>query len=389
MLETIRQYAHEKLVESGRSEAGRDRHLKYYVELAERFEDTIRGPDQALIMSHLDNELGNIRLALDWSISSPTSIGDERISWLTDQGLRLGAALMWFWHCRENKEEGSHWLNSLLALQTDQELIPEKTLVRAKALFVAGYLEKHLGEILKASELLLESQILYKELGSQGKKGYACVLFILGGVASAQGNFNLAEQYTEESLSILLAEGDRFWVSEDLAALGDIASGKHDYQRARTYYEKSLAMFKEIGDQEGTAYTLYLLGALFLDYFFVDPALEEKARALFEESREVFYKINSFGSIYMPIYFLGTYYWRQGEYAKAEAYFEEALSTGQNHGLKTTIIWSLIDLGNLALSRGDLQQAAKRFDESLAISLKGDSEFNIAGSTQKLLDGQR
>jgi tetratricopeptide (TPR) repeat protein len=82
----------------------------------------------------------------------------------------------------------------------------------------------------------------------------------------------------------------------------------------------------------------------------------------------------------MPIRFLGIYYWRRGVYAKAEAYFEEALALGRNHGMTTTIIWSLLNLGLLALSQGDRKQAAERFDESLAISLDRDSQLNIAWS---------
>jgi predicted ATPase/DNA-binding SARP family transcriptional activator len=387
MLETIRQYAHEKLVESGEAESVCDRHLEYYVALAERVENKIRGLDQAVILNHLENELGNIRLAFEWCTSLPKD--KARAGWLTEQGLRLGAALLWFWHCHGRHDEGYKWLISLLARETEQGAIPDimdeahspaKAMVRAKALWVAGYQKTIKGDVFKANELFMESRELYKELGAQGKKGYALALYSLSGMASDQENLNLPEKYIEESLSIFQEEGDRFWISEVLASLGTVARQKREPERARVYFEKSLALFKEIGDPEGTAYALFLLGALFLDPFpGADPVQKEQARALLEESREIFLKINS-DSIFMPLEALGTLSWRQGDYAKAEAYLEDDLSLGRNQWITNSLVYCLIALGRLALSKGDRQQAAERFEESLAISLKGEPQFNIIWS---------
>jgi predicted ATPase len=81
MLETIRQYAHEKLVESGESEWVRDQHLEYYVTLAERWK--IKFATTSYLLGHLENRLG-IRLALEWVPSSPRNA--ERACWMTDKG---------------------------------------------------------------------------------------------------------------------------------------------------------------------------------------------------------------------------------------------------------------------------------------------------------------
>ena len=91
MLETIRQYAHEKLVEFGQAEAARQRHLQYYLELAETLENGIRGPDQVRIQDRLETELDNLRLALAWSLE-----GRGRLGWNPELGLRLASSLLSF-----------------------------------------------------------------------------------------------------------------------------------------------------------------------------------------------------------------------------------------------------------------------------------------------------
>jgi hypothetical protein len=268
------QYAYEKLVESG-GVVRRDHHLQYYVELAEKVEGRIRGPDQAVILSHLEKELGNIRLALERCTSLPKD--KVRIGWLTEQGLRLGAALRWFWHCRGREDEGYKWLNSLLTREKEQGAIPgtmddshspAKVMVRAKALCVAGDQGFLIGESVKANELLLESRELYSKLGAQGRKGYALVRKTLG-----------SRENIEESLSIFQEEGDRLWIGESLLSLGNIARSKWEHER-QSLLRKSLALFREIGDQEGTAYALFLLGALFLDHIPANLCQEEQGAFL-------------------------------------------------------------------------------------------------------------
>jgi tetratricopeptide (TPR) repeat protein len=88
--------------------------------------------------------------------------------------------------------------------------------------------------------------------------------------------------------------GDRLWIGECLSYLGEIFRAKGEYERARIYFEQSLALYREIGDQEGTAFTLHLLGAMILFWLPVaDTVLEAQACAFLEESRELFYQSGS------------------------------------------------------------------------------------------------
>ncbi len=295
MLETIRQYAHEKLVELGEGEVVRDRHLEYYVVLAERFEGRIRGPEMMAIMERLEAEMDNFRLAFERCVILPGSSSQKEIaSWLTEQGLRLGAALHWFWHIQRHLDEGLHWLKQLLdndaALRNTPgglgEIIePKKIMIRAKALYVVCFF----ADDYRVMERLWESRELYARLGEQGKLGYACVGVQLGErFRDDHGDYLQAEKYFLESLAIFREVGEKFRASEAISGLATNAFHQGAMERATAYYEESLALYREIGDQEGVAYILYCLGDV-MSYGLSasDPLLDEQVRALYEESREI------------------------------------------------------------------------------------------------------
>ena len=103
LLETIRQYARERLQRRRRGELVRDRHLAYYLLLGEEAEPHLRGRDQVYWLDRMEAELDNLRIVLEWSLA-----GDM------EDGLRLAAALMWFWHIRGYAPEGAEWLERLL-----------------------------------------------------------------------------------------------------------------------------------------------------------------------------------------------------------------------------------------------------------------------------------
>src|SRR5262249_7461076 len=87
MLETIRQYARDKVVESGENEVVRDHHLSCFVRLAEEAAPELRGKDVKAWLDRLEREIENVRMALDWAT------GTVRLQ----DGLRLATALEWFW----------------------------------------------------------------------------------------------------------------------------------------------------------------------------------------------------------------------------------------------------------------------------------------------------
>src|SRR4029077_19554957 len=160
LLETVRQYAREKLLESGCSEAVRERHVDCFLALAEETEPKLRGAEQASWLRRLDEEHDNLRSALDWSF---TGAGSRR-------GLRLCGALQRFWWARGYLSEGREWCARFLG-KTGAE---DRTQERAKALHVAGVLAYHQGDYPSARTLDEQSLVIRRQLGDQ--KGIAASL---------------------------------------------------------------------------------------------------------------------------------------------------------------------------------------------------------------------
>jgi predicted ATPase/DNA-binding SARP family transcriptional activator len=370
MLETIRQYAQTKLVEAGESEYARDRHLVYFAELAEMCEGKIRGPDQAVILNRLKAELDNLRLALEWSLKDINSPSQGNTpSWVIESGLQLAAGLKWFWYFQANEAEGLEWLQRLLSCEVDDRhekpISSARAHKRAKALHVAGYLASNLREDQKAVQLNNESRILFQDLGSNGKSGYAYALLFSGCV--------------KESLAIFKEIGDKFYMAECLTVMGNNLKENQEYIRARMFYEESLGLKKEISDQDGVAWNLFHLGEVaFLqnDY--------EKARILWDESRVIIHCGGNEWAFNEVIMNLGILEWVQGNYEQAAREFSEVLCTGRRLANIYWINIGLSFLGRLALSLGNYEEAEERYEEELVFSRKHGYSYSIASSLYDL-----
>jgi tetratricopeptide (TPR) repeat protein len=304
-------------------------------------------------------------------------------------GLRLASALLWFWHIRTRCEEGLLWLRRLLATELEvnieQVFNSARTQRRAKALLVAGWMATELGEFDKAVEFYEEGRRLFQTLGTEGEWGIARIHYNLGAVAYYRGNLLLSENLLEESQAIFAKRGDRFWTSEIFQFLGAIAETKREYHRARMYFEHNLALKMKLGDQDGIADMLYHLGVVaYNEQFQVsDPDLDGQVSALFQESLEIFKKINS-GAFFKPSDCLGYIKWRQGYYSKAAECFNLVLSYSRMIDSSGLIVSSLSNLGLLALSQEDYVRSTELFEESLDISLRRDHKDLIAWSLNNI-----
>jgi predicted ATPase len=146
MLETIRRYAHEKMVATGQAEKVSEQHLQYYLVMVERIERKIRGAESRTICNQLEAEIDNLRLALMWSLEER-----GKPSWSPESGLRLATALWWYWAIQNRFEEGYRWLNRLLTSEDETRgnfpTSQAQSKIRAKALCVSGILAEEIGDI--------------------------------------------------------------------------------------------------------------------------------------------------------------------------------------------------------------------------------------------------
>ncbi len=239
MLETIREYAREKLLTDGAAEGLSKRHRDYFLALAAKAAPKLLGTEQAEWFARLDVEHDNLRSALESSVSEADP-GDS---------LRLCSTLQRFWWTRGHLSEGRGWCARALGSPQAGEPTPE----RAKALSGSGLLAFWQGDYPAARAQHEECLAIWRQRGDQ--RGIGISLNNLGMVARSQGDYAAARTMYEESLA-LRDPGDRWGKGASLMNLGNLAAEQGDYGGARARLEESLAIFREIGD--GVAYATAL-----------------------------------------------------------------------------------------------------------------------------------
>jgi non-specific serine/threonine protein kinase len=319
-LETVRQFAGERLEASGEREALRRRHADYYLALAEAAEPHLTGPEQQTWLERLERERDNLRAALGWAAATPVSHPEGDAA---EIGLRLAAAVRQFWFVRGDYTEGRGWLARLLGLLGEGE--PSRAEVplaaRARALYAAGALAWPQGDGQAARALLQESLSLAREL--EDRPLIAQALVGLGAACYILGDLEAARSHYEESLAISRELGDQRRIAVLYNNLGKVTSVLGEYQRSRSMLEESLRIARAVGDRQSTGPTLAQLGILQMT---------------------------------------------AGDYPKALGYCEESLALAKEVGDPRTVATAYGVMGTLARHQQDLVTARARYRESLQIS---------------------
>ncbi len=307
MLETIHEYAREKLQESGEAADLRRRHAHYFMGLAEEAAPHLKQEDQAHWLARVDAENDNIRAAFRWARERGEA-GDGEAA---ETGLRLAIALERFWEVRVYLREGLEQTAGVLALGQPGGAL------RAKALKVAAALADLCGDYARAHALLDESLLLWRELGDQ--KSLVETLHALGTVLYSQRDIEQARFYFEESLRIEQAGSYR---KTSLHSLGLVFYEQGDFAAAGALIEEALAIERAVGDTRRVALALANLGLVAYE---------------------------------------------QGDYALALARQRESLAIRQALGAKLGIAWSLEGLAIVYLGLGRAEKAARLWGASQAL----------------------
>jgi len=241
LLETIREFALERLAESNEMEFSKDRHLDYYLQFAEEAEPKIKGPNQLIWYERLKMEHDNLRAALDWALDSKNA----------KAGLRLAGSLGFFWLTHGYISEGKGWMEKALK----QKHAAPTALIANALKFLGIMLIQSEGKNLdRAGQLLVESQDLYQEMDD--KRGLADVLNIRGIHAILKQEYAEAKQFLNESLALRREIGDTWGIANTLQNFAPIALQEHQYDRAKVYAEETITWFERSGDQRGVARNL-------------------------------------------------------------------------------------------------------------------------------------
>jgi predicted ATPase/class 3 adenylate cyclase len=346
MLETIREYALERLEERGETSAMKRAHAHYFLRVAEECAPLIQTPRQKETLQRLEIEHDNMRAALQWSLDG----GGEK-----EVGLRIGTALHSFWQMRGHLSEGRRWMEGLLPSA------PERTRLRARALHAAGYVAFLMGDRPAGQALLEESAAISRELGD--KMGLAYANYLLG-VTMAFGGDQEGRAVNSEAVELFreLGEQGKPGLVLGLMASGMLSFVRRDYSIARSTWEEYRALSREVGDPHGMAQSANYLG---------DVARVEGnyplAGSFYEESLSLFQDQGGKSEAPAVLHNLGYVALAEGDYAKAVALFKESLMLHQEIGNKQGISECLTGFGALAGAQGDLARSARLFGASEAL----------------------
>ncbi len=240
MLETIREYALERLEQRGELEAVRRRHATYFLMLAEEAEPELAGPQQIAWLARLERDLDNLRTALGWSIDHHE----------IETALRLVGALTWFWYTRSYWNEGRRWFATTLARSEGAARASV-----AKALLGSGQLATFQNDHDQAYLLCEQAHTLF--LALDDRRGAAWALFFLSIAVQDRSDITRSKAATAESLALRRAIGDRRGIAYSLHGAGEDALYAGEFARALTLCDQSLALFRAVGDTYGISLALY------------------------------------------------------------------------------------------------------------------------------------
>ena len=352
--EVVRQYALEKLLETGDEEIFRQRHIVYFVALTENAEPQLHSAEQALWLERLVSELPNLRAALEAALPQDP-----------ESATRIAAALGWFWFHRGLLDEGRHWLDSVLSAYQPALLEgPSPRADRApyftKALYGAGLLAHYQGDYAGARELLERS--LAMSLAHENQSGVASALFLLGAGYIWQGDFATADKRLVESTALLRNSGPTWELAQSLNGQGFLLLAHGEYTKARSLLEEGLAYGRESGDRYGLSMLLANLGTL----AYQQGDLQQ-GEALLEESLAAAREIGDPTVIGWATKELGHIARYQGDYARATELYQAVLEESRVAGLTTGVADMLRALGDSAARTGAVEQARPLLQESLAL----------------------
>jgi predicted ATPase len=230
MLEPVRQYALERLKQSGKAEEARRQHAGYYLALAEQPGPGLKGPDQVSWLKRLETELDNLRAAMGWAIDH----GE------VEAVARMAFASWIFWWLRGHLDEGRRWMEKALAREPD---IPESA--RARLLLVAETLAQGRSDREPARVFLEESLALFRQL--EDEEGAAYALAATGLVDVGQKRYERGLVLMEESIDRFLEIGEKWAPSPMLGFAAAASLSQDDISRARQLAEKGLSLAREVG----------------------------------------------------------------------------------------------------------------------------------------------
>jgi non-specific serine/threonine protein kinase len=327
MLETIRQYARAKLLESGETARVHSQHLAFFLQFAERAESELRGAESRDWLQQVEAEHDNLRAALEWSLGLEAPSADA------ESGLRLAIALDGFWQRRNYWQEGREWIER--ALRVTEGIGAPRW--RVPALKHAYRFANAMGDMNAARAHLQARETLVFALNDE--LGIAELLLNRAGLARLEHNLDTAQSLADEAHSHFRRLGNQSGVAAALTVLGLIKRSRGDAVGARADFDASLRLRQEIGEKE-------TLG----------ESLGMSAAAAF----------------------------RAGDFASAHARFDELFALAQEQDDKALMRHALVNLGEVTRAAGNYREARPHYEASLTLARALPAKLHIGCAMQGL-----
>ena len=321
-------------MEAGGSEVIRQQHLTYFVKLVEQAEPELIRSNQVYWINRLDDELDNLRMALEWALASDV-----------EAGLRLVVVSRQFWEARNYPRELSDRLEPLLEHYDAQDSL------HAYALIIYCSCLGSKGEFAQARVIAEKS--LHMARAISDKQAEAFILCSVGAVITHQGDRRQGIPIMEQGLVLYKLLGDRFGQATATAWLGLY---HNDLELSKAFFRESLRLYREVGHLSGIADCLIALAGRTIwggDISSPLPWLEE-ARARFHQLGD-----QEGDSIALMDYGVLAYW--QGDYQQACAYYQESIELGEKVGVYF-VLWTRVNMAYALLRQGDISQAKEMFE---------------------------
>ncbi|HEY5904054.1 MAG TPA: adenylate/guanylate cyclase domain-containing protein [Anaerolineales bacterium] len=373
-LETIRQYARDKLLEAGEAEAVRTLHMQYFVRLADQAGPKMDTGEVMRWAPVLETEYDNMRVAFEWSLDHDVSAA-----------LGFVASLAYFWFQRGHGAEGIRWAEDALLrardlpLPPDERQVRQQTLLRARALQSAAFLYYSQGDPRGALELGESCVALARQLGDARLLGTALAMACSS--LALTGDVERAVAYAEESILLLRGLGDDLGLSMALGMMAQVMGiVKRDFKAADEYEQESLALLNRVQHPWSAAMGYFASGrsAMFRgDY--------ATARERFAKCLPAFQQMGDPHRVCMIQSELAHMDRYEGRFEAAERSYRETILVWQKLGHRAAVAHQLECFAILAIRRQAYERAARLFGAAGALREK----INIAMSPMERVEYEK
>ena len=346
MLETVREFALERLAACGEGAGAHHRHLAHFVTLAEAAEARLRGPEQPAWLERLEAERANLRAAFDWALAHDQAAA-----------LRLVAAQYWFWCLHNHLGEGSGAAARALATGA----LPSHP-VRVRALYGAAWLAINLADLAGAEAHAGAAQALAERLDDPA--GVAEALDVRAEAASIRGDIDRSAALYEAALARFRVLGDAWRQARSLKGLGGVCVSRGDLDRAASLLDEALDLYRGRGDAEAAGRTLLLLADLARARGQADQAESWGAEALAAIGASSRDRL----AAAQVRRVLGLVAYDRGDYARFAALVQDGLRVSAEYGVADLLARGLADMGIAAEATGRPEDAARLFGAATALS---------------------